>query len=145
MKVCTKCKFDYPAPLDQFFYKRNGTADGYQHRCKTCTSEFHKEHYQANKEYYKDKADKNNAIYRKRNLQFMVDWLKEHGCIDCGNPDPRALEFDHRCNKEYDISRMVKHRFQKLKEEILKCDVRCANCHRIKTAKERGFYKGIVL
>jgi hypothetical protein len=73
----------------------------------------------------------------------IVDWLKEHGCLDCGEKNPIVLEFDHRGDKEHNISHMVKHQLEKLKLEILKCDIRCANCHKIKTAKERGFYKGI--
>ena len=37
------------------------------------------------------------------------------------------------------IGRMVK--WNLILEEIKKCEVRCANCHRIKTANQFGFEK----
>ena len=60
--------------------------------------------------------------------------------------DPVVLDFDHRDEKEkkYNISEMVL-RFQKawvtIEEEIEKCDIRCANCHRRRTAKQFNWYK----
>lgn len=145
MKICTKCNFDYPAPLEDFFNKKHDTKDGFQHRCKKCIAEFHKEHYQQRTKYYKNKARKHNAKYRKRNLQFMVDYLKEHPCIDCGETDPVILEFDHRADKDCNISAMTTLSLKRVREEIAKCDVRCANCHRRKTAIQFNYYKDIKL
>lgn len=63
-------------------------------------------------------------------------WLNrlktERGCIDCGYNDwPSALHFDHRPDevKSFDISKKLHIRWDRLLEEISKCDVRCANCH----------------
>ena len=53
------------------------------------------------------------------------------------------LDFDHRSDKRFSISTMFKncHSVEQLRKEIAKCDVRCANCHRKKTALERGYWK----
>ena len=55
------------------------------------------------------------------------------GCADCGfNKWPEALDFDHKpsADKEFNISQRLMYSATKLKAEIAKCVVRCANCHR---------------
>lgn len=64
-------------------------------------------------------------------------------CCDCGfkvhNENFRAFDFDHRNPQEKiaSISDMCKNSadIQKIIEEIKKCDLRCANCHFIKSVK----------
>lgn len=70
----------------------------------------------------------------------ILKHLGSHPCIDCGEGDPVVLEFDHvRGKKKMNVSRMVKTcGLVTLNEEIAKCDVRCANCHRRVTAKRNG-------
>lgn len=53
-------------------------------------------------------------------------------CKDCGNGDPRVLEFDHVEKKSYNISSVcyVGERFE---QELKKCELVCANCHKIRT------------
>jgi len=76
---------------------------------------------------------------------FVVGYLATHPCIDCGETDPIVLEFDHRNpNEKKDaIAHMVSTLvpLASLEAEIGKCDVRCANCHRRKTAKQLGWQK----
>lgn len=60
------------------------------------------------------------------------------GCIDCGyNAHPAALDFDHTDGKTANISEL--RSMKRVMEEIERhsCVVRCANCHRIKTAERR--------
>ncbi len=81
----------------------------------------------------KKKTEKSTRRYL-RELAWRYKKLK--GCIDCGNKDPRTLDYDHvRGVKENNVSYMWKWSYSvmKLKKEIRKCDIRCANCHRIKT------------
>jgi hypothetical protein len=62
---------------------------------------------------------------------------------DCGEKNPVVLEFDHIQDKKCDISRMLANglSIKTIKAEISKCEVRCANCHRRKTAKDYNWYK----
>lgn len=80
---------------------------------------------------------------RNRNRNFILQYLSTHPCVDCNNTNIIVLEFDHHTNKSYDISNLVSKGYSiaAIQVEIDKCDVRCANCHRIKTAKERNSYK----
>jgi hypothetical protein len=60
--------------------------------------------------------------------------------VDCGETDPDVLDFDHvRGKKVCGISRMVGrgYRLWRIKAEIDKCEVRCANDHRRITKKRR--------
>ena len=54
--------------------------------------------------------------------------------------DLRCLEFDHRerSEKRYNVTKMVDLRktWSEILAEIEKCDVRCSNCHRIRTAAQ---------
>jgi hypothetical protein len=69
-----------------------------------------------------------------------------HPCIECGETDPRVLEFHHRDENEkfMDVSQLVGAGYfiATLKAEIDKCDVLCTNCHRKKTMNERGWFRG---
>lgn len=72
-----------------------------------------------------------------------VSMLKlEKGCADCGyNKHPEALDFDHtKDNKVMGVARMVsKHMsLEAILEEAEKCEVVCANCHRVRTADRRA-------
>ena len=71
--------------------------------------------------------------------RFVDDYKMERGCIDCGYAkNPAALDLDHRDTsaKKTTIAKMVTYDREVLLAELAKCDVRCANCHRIKTARE---------
>jgi len=65
------------------------------------------------------------------------------GCKLCGNKDFRVLDYDHINHKDklYNISSLWKWSFsiEILKTEIRKCQVLCANCHRIKTYEEQEY------
>lgn len=75
--------------------------------------------------------------------KFLYGYVSTHPCVDCGESDPIVLEFDHRdpSTKRFPITQITRYSLEETKEEIEKCDVRCANCHRKKTAKERRWYK----
>jgi len=101
------------------------------------------------KKYYKDNENRRKQIKDRRyllklaNKQFIKEYLSTHPCVDCGESDPLVLDFDHvQGEKRFNLARGKDYKELKdLKIEIDKCEVRCGNCHRIKTAKERGYYK----
>jgi hypothetical protein len=70
--------------------------------------------------------------------------LKKSKCIDCENNQWAVLEFDHvRGEKIREVSYlMVSSCIEKIQEEIDKCEIRCANCHRLKTMKQFGWARG---
>ena len=78
-----------------------------------------------------------------RILLFLRNFKAEKGCFDCGIKNPIVLDFDHRDPKEkkFTISDLARvgWSLKFLNEEIKKCDVVCANCHRIRTAKNFGW------
>lgn len=114
--------------------------------CRKCIKKYRSKYYKKNKDHIKVKSKRNNTLYKQRNAQFIWDYLKEHPCTDCGETDPVVLEFDHRGDKKYHLSEMVSRysSLTKINQEIAKCDVRCANCHRRKTAKQFNFYRTLI-
>ncbi len=88
-------------------------------------------HYYANKQSYIDKA------YRKRSaLREWVRQVKESSpCYDCGERYPYyVMDFDHIEDKSFLVSKLVNGgSWKKVKEEVLKCEIVCSNCHRIRT------------
>lgn len=70
----------------------------------------------------------------------MLDAIKlGSGCAVCGYDEhPAALDFNHITGrKKFNISQDVKRAWKAILSEITKCEVLCANCHRIKTWEER--------
>ena len=58
--------------------------------------EYIRKHYQANKEYYKEKAKVRNSIIIKSNRLFVNRYKVYKGCVDCGyKSHPEALHLDH--------------------------------------------------
>lgn len=74
------------------------------------------------------------------------DWLNElkvsSGCAVCGyNEHPAALDFNHISgDKQFNISQDPKRAKSAILEEIAKCEILCANCHRIKTYEGRHWH-----
>lgn len=141
MKKCSHCK--KLLGENQFNWKIKGfKLSSY---CKSCSREYVRNHYKRNRDYYLEKARKRNLDVRKSYFDYIEIYLKSHPCVDCGETDILVLEFDHknREQKNMDISSLVKRgvSFKKLVEEISKCEVRCANCHRRKTMKESNSWR----
>ena len=142
MKTCTKCLKSKDE--SQFNYKDR--EKGRLHsQCKICSRENLKNHYERNRAYYLKKAGSRNSAVRQEIQQRLLIYLSAHGCVDCGETDPVVLDFDHsdKDKKVASIADMVKDRqsWSKIELEITKCAVRCANCHRRRTAKQFRWYK----
>lgn len=93
---------------------------------------------------YKNKEDLYQAQKRHR-LKIrarLFEYLITKSCVDCGEKDPIVLEFDHRDPevKFKFISRMLSghYSWQSIEQEIAKCEIRCANCHRRKSYIQLG-------
>lgn len=107
-------------------------------------AKYQKDWYNRNKKHHISNVRKNEAIYVKRTHSFIVEYLKVHPCVDCGESDIIVLEFDHvRGEKKFNISSVFHNgiSLEKIKREIKKCEVRCANCHRKVTNKRGNFYR----
>ena len=113
MKTCSKCGIE--KPLTE--YHSAGIIDGKKYirgECKVCQSKVVKKRVKNIKEQY-------------------VTWKKTLKCNRCGFDDYRALQFHHERDKEHNIAEMLRGGFalEKINFEAKKCEVLCANCHKI--------------
>lgn len=139
MKTCRRCNKTKTYDL---FAKRSASKDGYAVWCKQCFAENAAAKYQNDPaERQRKSLNKSKMIDRVRNNLWQ--YLLEHPCVDCSNSDPRVLEFDHRDEllKKHNISEMFGWSWVAIQKEIDKCDVRCANCHRIRTQEQFGTWR----
>lgn len=138
MKKCCTCKEEKPL---QEFTKNRSNSDGLSKYCRSCVKNRDKKHYQndSRKKYLKEAA----MVSRDRNRQYLLEYLCDKCCVDCGESDPVVLEFDHQGDKHNDISKMAHNgtSLRTLKQELDKCEIRCANCHRRKTAKDFDWFR----
>ena len=83
----------------------------------------------------------------RRNLAFVRDLLTRSRCADCGLSDIVVLEFDHvRGHKAANVTRLANGGFalSRIRDEIAKCEIRCANCHRRRTLTQAyGFLRAV--
>lgn len=133
MKKCTICK--ETKHLDDF-NKKSKAKDGLQPQCRECSKKKSKDYYSRNKERQKKQIHL-SRLERKKGLRtHLRNYLKDHHCVDCGESDIRVLEFDHVSGeKKKEVTLMVQQGYgiKEIDEEISKCEIRCCNCHRIKT------------
>lgn len=139
-KVCTKCKKEKEK---EEFNKNKTRKDGLQTMCKICSQEKSRIYYQNNAEVQKVIIKSQHKRRKQECRDNINEYLKKHPCIDCGNDNLVVLEFDHknRDEKYKSVSQMMASGYSwvKVKKEIDKCEVRCANCHRIRTAEQLGY------
>ena len=93
-------------------------------------------HYRENKEKIISRSSARNRRQKKKNKAFVDRVKRMFSCVDCGESDPVVLEFDHvKGEKRRAIADMVSNYYsvKTIKDEIRKCEIRCANCHRKKT------------
>jgi hypothetical protein len=94
---------------------------------------------QANKQRYIDQARVRKEAIRLERTRYLLSFFEGHPCVDCGESDPVVLEFDHLSDKSFAIgTKLVQFAWQTILDEIEKCEVVCANCHRRRTARRRG-------
>jgi hypothetical protein len=128
MKRCKMCGEE--KPLSEF-YGNYKTKDGRLSWCKPCTVIRYRE----------------GVLRRAAAVRSYIQSIKmERGCTDCGYREhPEALEFDHLPGfvKEHRIAQLsAGAKREKIDAEIAKCEVVCANCHAVRTAKRRADAKG---
>ena len=136
MKQCGKCK--ELIPFDQF-YRNRKKPTGYGSYCKRCQHEHYKMRYHFRTKVLRQKWQPFKTEYQDRNRLLIVEYLLEHPCVDCNENDILVLEFDHvRGVKRATVGVMANAgaSVENLMAEIAKCEVRCANCHRRRTAKQ---------
>ena len=132
-RICSDCKSEY---------NTRG------HYCPSCVR---RRRTNAQRERYH--ADPNQAAAKRarvqrirvQNRRRVAEYLRSHPCVDCGESDPIVLEFDHRDGvvKKAKVSLLLNSNgWATIKAEIEKCDVRCANCHRRRTARQFGWSYG---
>lgn len=142
-RICSKCGFSKALTEFPFRNKLKGTHHSY---CLECGRKWVKNHYDKNVQYYVQKANQRRKEVIHVLNEKIYDYLENHPCVDCGESDPVVLEFDHvRGEKSYEVSTLGWRlaSWNSLLREIAKCEVRCANCHRRKTAKQRGTFRHI--
>lgn len=109
--------------------------------CRVCMAECKRLWYARNRDHQKGRVRMNSRRATAENQARAWEYLGRHPCVDCGEADPVVLQFDHVGDKLREVSQMLRRGFtwSLIEAEIGKCEVRCANCHRRKTARERGY------
>ena len=134
MRACTKC--GELKPLDAFPPVRCGKPK-LQTWCRECFAAYGREYYRQHREAQKTRLQRNVKARRTDNQSQMIEYLRAHPCVDCGEADVVVLQFDHLADKERAVGSMLGGgwTWSAIEKEIAKCEVRCANCHRLATLR----------
>lgn len=141
-KTCTRC--NTPKSLVDDFHKNKRSKDGRARWCKVCALEYTHDYRQSNQDRVQSWSKGTNEDKQRRKVAHVAEvraWLDDikasTPCSDCGNQYPAVcMDFDHvGDDKKKDVARMVGDGYSKsaILEEIEKCELVCANCHRIRT------------
>lgn len=106
------------------------------HSCRECHTKYVRKHYEKNRGYYLAKAKR-----IKGEIRETIKRAKEKPCADCNQSFPYyVMDFDHvRGDKKFNLGGAYEKRGRKVVlAEMAKCDVVCANCHRIRTHDRLG-------
>ncbi len=138
-KNCTRCL--ETKPTDEFYFdKSKGRLVA---ACKVCCRAAMRPrclaHYRKDPEPYRRRRRESSARAAKFVRQYK---LANSRCMDCGlDHPPHRLDFDHcRGTKSANLSQASRHGWgeARIREEIAKCDLVCANCHRDRTEQRRA-------
>lgn len=116
-KICPKCGKPH-----------NKKGNNY---CHFCHNEYQKTYYKLNPRSIDESTKKRREIIRD-----IIKAIKSNPCTDCGNKYPYyVMDFDHLYNKKFNLSIAANKLMsvEKVMKEIDKCEIVCANCHRIRT------------
>jgi hypothetical protein len=115
-----------------------------QGRCRICNREYQRTWFAKNRSVQAARVKVTTDRVRAENKDRLWAYLITHPCVDCGIADPRVLEADHvQGNQRAAISRLIYlgANWEAIAAELDKCEVRCANCHRIKTSERGGHWR----
>ena len=138
--VCRVCHV--AKPETEFPYRSRARATRH-HICHPCRSEYHRNWWAKNRVAQMPRIRRNRKTRTRQLEQRIWDILLQSPCVDCGEKDLAVLHFDHLRDKVADISTMWRkqHSWKTVELEIAKCEIRCANCHARKTARDVGNYR----
>ncbi len=136
-RICSKCQ--EPRSVTEF-RKRDA-------QCRECRKAYAKRYYADRRTYFEQYRETHRTKYREQNVEILrrsraeryaaLDVIKSQPCVDCRGVFPLCvMDFDHRDpgSKTGAISSMAKHSpWEKVLDEIAKCDLVCVNCHRART------------
>ena len=128
------------------FPAKKKSKDGHASWCRECFKASWEKRYYENHNHYRNSHNRSRIKIREQNARKVFEYLMRNPCIDCGESDPVVLEFDHRDSNEKieSISNLIRDAsWERIETEIKKCDVRCANCHRRKTAAQFEYRRHI--
>jgi hypothetical protein len=139
--TCTVCGED--KEVEAFPFK-NKAAGRRHHECKACMAAYGREHYTRHRQAYISRNVANMRVRRRAVKERVWHHLANQACVDCGEPDPLVPDFDQvdPKNKRKEIYWLAQgnHAWKTILEEIGKCEVRCANCHRLRTAYQFSWH-----
>jgi hypothetical protein len=118
--ICARCRQE-PSCLNSSY-------------CKACRNAYQKDYYKRNPQ-----SVLSSSRRRTRKLRAIVTEAKNKPCADCGQRFPHyVMDLDHRRGKkEFQLGQGLRKSERRIMEEISKCDVVCANCHRERTFRDR--------
>lgn len=123
MKKCLYCHKSYP---ELYFHVARTTPEKVYRRrkCRFC---------------YLETKNKLKNKYKR----WIKNYKAKKGCTKCGISDTRVLDLHHKktSDKEFTISSFVGISFDRIEKEVSKCEVICANCHRILHYEKRIRHK----
>jgi len=149
IKKCYKCKKNIPITG---FNRNKARKDSLQSSCMSCQRQISKKYYGSNRKRCIEVIGINK---RRRALENYIEIITKYlnvPCTDCKKVyHPASMVFDHRIDsvkniyKNQGVNYLIRDGYSKkaIKEEIDKCDVRCQNCHYLKTSKDYKHWKEI--
>jgi len=146
-KKCPVCQEDFRVRKDKYEKRKTcgqSCSAKLQHRDRDQTGSKNPNYDEGQTENWyelnKDEVIQRKQERREEKKKWFRSYKKEKNCVECGEDDWRCLVFDHKNpeEKKKSVSKMVNSGYAKetILEEITKCQVLCANCHRKRTFKQ---------
>jgi len=145
MKHCPRCNQD----KDEVEFGKNRTRpDGLQVQCRACIKLIHRDWYERNKERHYGNVQKRRKLISDEVIRRLTLYLKAHPCVDCGIADPQVLQIEGEVDGTIFSLRtrlLQGATWTALLPEITQCEVRCANCRRIRNAQQFGPRRALLM